>query len=603
VKISDNPQYDEDEPEIYFCAAQHAREVITPEVLIYFMKYLTDNYATDPEVAFLVNNRELFFSPCLNPDGYYYNELQEPNGGGMWRKNRRDNGDGSFGVDLNRNYGYQWAYDDTGSSPVCSLGNYRGTAAFSEPEALAVKNFVLARHFTMIIDYHSCLVRFYYPWAYDRIYTEDNGLYQSMGDSVRIATGYIATLPWVWDSKVNGAYTDWGYSELDGKPKTYSVAVEVGSYDDPGFWPPTDSIGPLVQLHIQPNLFYARIADDPPVLTNPDPPSIHSPGGHVTSSSFTLYWHHSDVHNPAVSYQVMQSTSPGEITEDFETSFYPWTARGFSVVDTVSHSGQHSFYSGQGFGLDQTLTAGQAIQVDPGDTLRFWTRYNICGYDYGYVETSTDGGLTWTTMPGEDNITTNLNPYGRNNLGNGITGESQGWVLAKFDLGGYVGQEILIRFRFLSLGLDQETTFGWYVDDISPLDFFEQTTMLADAAVDTSLFVEDLVRGNYYYQVRARDAENQISPPSSPQLVHCSEGITCDWLVGDADGNGSYDIDDVVYLVAYIFSGGPAPTPNSIGSGDADCNDEIDIDDVVYLVAFIFSGGPSPAPTCDCADY
>ena len=58
------------------------------------MRYLTDNYGTDPQVTYLVDNRELFFSPCLNPDGYYYNEQTYPGGGGMWRKNRRDNGDG-----------------------------------------------------------------------------------------------------------------------------------------------------------------------------------------------------------------------------------------------------------------------------------------------------------------------------------------------------------------------------------------------------------------------------------------------------------------------------------------------------------------------------
>ena len=68
------PNVDEDEPEVYYYACHHAREVITPEVLIYFMRYLTNNYGTDPQVTYLVDNRELFFSPCLNPDGYYYNE-------------------------------------------------------------------------------------------------------------------------------------------------------------------------------------------------------------------------------------------------------------------------------------------------------------------------------------------------------------------------------------------------------------------------------------------------------------------------------------------------------------------------------------------------
>jgi hypothetical protein len=70
-----------------------------------------------------------------------------------------------------------------------------------------------------------------------------------------------------------------------------------------------------------------------------------------------------------------------------------------------------------------------------------------------------------------------------------------------------------------------------------------------------------------------------------------------DYLCGDADASGAVDIDDVVYLISYIFSGGPAPDP--VESGDADCSGGIDIDDVVYLIAYIFSGGPEPCADCD----
>ncbi len=66
------------------------------------------------------------------------------------------------------------------------------------------------------------------------------------------------------------------------------------------------------------------------------------------------------------------------------------------------------------------------------------------------------------------------------------------------------------------------------------------------------------------------------------------------WICGDADASGAVDIDDVVYLINYIFAGGPAPVP--LASGDADCAGGIDIDDVVYLINYIFAGGPAP---CD----
>ena len=65
---------------------------------------------------------------------------------------------------------------------------------------------------------------------------------------------------------------------------------------------------------------------------------------------------------------------------------------------------------------------------------------------------------------------------------------------------------------------------------------------------------------------------------------------------GDADASGGVDIDDVVYLINYIFAGGPAPDP--IEAGDADCSGNVDIDDVVYLIQYIFGGGPEPCADC-----
>jgi len=69
-------------------------------------------------------------------------------------------------------------------------------------------------------------------------------------------------------------------------------------------------------------------------------------------------------------------------------------------------------------------------------------------------------------------------------------------------------------------------------------------------------------------------------------------------MVGDANRDKETDIDDVVYLINYIFAGGPTPEP--VGAGDADCSGGVDIDDVVYLINYIFAGGPVPGQTCNC---
>ena len=69
------------------------------------------------------------------------------------------------------------------------------------------------------------------------------------------------------------------------------------------------------------------------------------------------------------------------------------------------------------------------------------------------------------------------------------------------------------------------------------------------------------------------------------------------FICGDADGSGNVDVDDVVFLVAYVFTSGPAPDP--LEAGEVDCSGTVDIDDIVYLVQYIFAGGPVPCAGCD----
>ncbi|MCJ7459833.1 MAG: dockerin type I repeat-containing protein [candidate division Zixibacteria bacterium] len=63
-------------------------------------------------------------------------------------------------------------------------------------------------------------------------------------------------------------------------------------------------------------------------------------------------------------------------------------------------------------------------------------------------------------------------------------------------------------------------------------------------------------------------------------------------LRGDANGDGKVTVSDVVFLVNYLFKGGPAPLP--FLSGDANCDTKVTVSDVVYLVNYLFKGGPPP---------
>lgn len=163
MKISDQVTTDEpNEPEVLYIGIQHAREAIGGSSMIFFMQYLCENYATDPRISDLLNNREVFIIPCMNPDGWEYNRLNGGAGSG-WRKNRRNNGGGVYGVDLNRNWGIDWGNCSApiiGSPSSCGSSNpssdtYYGPSAFSEPETQAIRDFTYTRNFVAMIDQHS----------------------------------------------------------------------------------------------------------------------------------------------------------------------------------------------------------------------------------------------------------------------------------------------------------------------------------------------------------------------------------------------------------------------------------------------------------------
>jgi carboxypeptidase T len=165
AKISDNPNVNESEPQVFYNSLIHAREPQAMMTVMYYMYYLLENYGTDPEVTYLVNNREIYFQPIVNPDGYEYNRTTDPNGGGMFRKNRKLNSDGSYGIDLNRNFGYMWGYNNSGSSNIPSDETYRGTSAFSEPETQAYRDFVNSKNFKTTLNYHTYSNLLLYPWG------------------------------------------------------------------------------------------------------------------------------------------------------------------------------------------------------------------------------------------------------------------------------------------------------------------------------------------------------------------------------------------------------------------------------------------------------
>jgi carboxypeptidase T len=163
VKISDNIILEEsDEPDVLYMGLQHAREAIGGSSMIFFMQYLCELYNVDSRIKSLVDAREFYIIPCVNPDGWEYNRLNGGAGSG-WRKNRRLITGTTYGVDLNRNYGVDWgscANVTCGSAASCgssspSSDTYYGSSAFSEPETRAVRDLCYSKNFVAAIDQHS----------------------------------------------------------------------------------------------------------------------------------------------------------------------------------------------------------------------------------------------------------------------------------------------------------------------------------------------------------------------------------------------------------------------------------------------------------------
>ncbi|MBA4252142.1 MAG: hypothetical protein C0425_09985 [Chlorobiaceae bacterium] len=271
VKISDNPEINENEPAVLYTSLHHAREPQSMMQMIFFMYYLLENYNIDPSVKFLVDNRELYFIPVVNPDGYEHNRTTNPNGGGMWRKNRRANGDGTFGVDLNRNYGpmLYWNHLSGGSSTSTSSDTYRGTAPFSEPETQAIRDFLASRRISNALNYHTFSNLLIFPYGALQTETPDSLIFREFATDMTQFNRYgIGTDLQTVGYATRGNSDDYFYDgDTVNSGKVFAMTPEVGSSSD-GFWPAQSRIFPLAQENLFPNLYYAWVAGDYVTLQN-----------------------------------------------------------------------------------------------------------------------------------------------------------------------------------------------------------------------------------------------------------------------------------------------------------------------------------------------
>ena len=296
-----------EKPVFFMQATIHAREYTTTELVTRFAEELVAGYGVDPDTTWLLDYNEIHIVPIVNPDGRRIAEQ-----GYLWRKNTNPNpqpGDEpapfpTFGVDLNRNYGFEWANgvaaDGTtgvGSTDNPTSQSFHGDGPFSEPESAAVSEYVstlfepngpellndptpeLDRVYApapedisgIYIDYHSFGEAILYPWGWaERLIAPNDAELSNLARRYGFFTGEVGdpydALPAQVFGAVGGATDDWAYSTF-GIP---SFTLELGTT----FFEPSENFENEIMPDNIPAMYYMAKAARRPYQTPFGPEAI-----------------------------------------------------------------------------------------------------------------------------------------------------------------------------------------------------------------------------------------------------------------------------------------------------------------------------------------
>lgn len=257
-------------PGIFFVGGHHAREHLSVEVPLMLAEHLLKSYtAGDMRIRALLDSRDIHIVPALNPDGLEFDIATGKYQ--YWRKNRRSNGDRTFGVDLNRNYAFKWGTG--GSSKRTNDETYMGPTAFSEPETQAVKTFIEKNiNINVVLSFHTFSQLILYPWGHTHSpigVIEDQRTHEMMAKKMATWNGYTPQ-PSSDLYIASGDLTDWTY----GAHKIVSFTFELdpkGGFSPDGFYPGSAVIPSVFQKNLEPALYLIEYADNPRRVLNDNP--------------------------------------------------------------------------------------------------------------------------------------------------------------------------------------------------------------------------------------------------------------------------------------------------------------------------------------------
>lgn len=541
VKISDNPNSSEGEPQILYTAIHHAREPAGLSQLIFYMWYLLENYDSDPEVKSIVDTTELYFVPVINPDGYLYNEKTDPNGGGFWRKNRFN----GHGVDLNRNYDYYingdpnngiWGGEGASSDP--NDQTYHGTAPFSEIEAQAMKWFVENHEFIMAFNNHTSGDLLLYPYGYtNNVPTVENDLFQGISEELVSQNGFNNILSSELYAAA-GDSDDFMYGTVLTHDKIYSFTPEIG----PQFWPPSNEIEAICKGMMYLNITsskmvnnYATVKDTAPlyvgnlstintsfdvqrlgllgdgnftVRINPISANITAVGNPINYNGLIILQETDGI----IQYTLAPTTQIGDdisfeliinngsfdsttlINKKFGTLNTIFEDAGDSVTDNFVNNGWDTTmttFVSPSSSLTESPNgnypnnANETITLESPVDLTNALGANVTFYAKWEIENNWDYTQFEVSIDNGANWIPQCGNY--TNLGSTNNGQPTGeplydgtqndWVLETIDLSDYLGESILVRFQF-----ESDNAFradGFYFDDLK-INILNETLGIQD---------------------------------------------------------------------------------------------------------------------------
>lgn len=398
VRMSDNPNVTTGRPEVWIHALIHAREPMSMEQSIYFMYWLLENYNIDPIATYILKNRELYFTPVFNPDGYEYNRSISPSGGGMWRKNRKLNSGTTYGIDLNRNFGPYafWNSSNNGSSTDPTSDTYRGIAPFSEPEDFNAMNFVNSRNFRGILSYHTYGNYLIRPWGYVDAPTPDEKIFQSFSQDMVLNNHFtLGRSNQTVNYGVRGVTDDWYYND-SGHAKAFAMTPEVGTNSD-GFWPLQSRILLLAQSTVAQNIYFALACGDyvAPYKTSLDKESYNQGEPGV----FKIYFKNKGLIN-AQNVKIELTTQNSQLNIQTGTFSY------LNVASMTSDSAEFNFTVAANAPVNSALKATLKIKQNETSIVYIQDVYIAVGNGNVLFLDSAENGISRWTAAGGWGLTT-----------------------------------------------------------------------------------------------------------------------------------------------------------------------------------------------------